>query len=256
MIFIYKLLLAKYNPITINELTGRPISGVSGPEYRNFVWPIFGLNDRYHGPFTHPNQLGIYCAFFATLMASSRKLLFRISALGFVILTFCAASRTSIIVSTVGVTLLWSKLVWTISLKQRIRFLSYFTVAALGLIFIVGSSNSSGRNSKFKDSFLNYPINLFYGTSTFYVENTFLTNLFSLGLVAFLLVCFLQLRPLFTLWKIDIPQARLGIPVSIQFFIASMGESVVYGSGINTGTLYMVILLTTINFHSLNPEMG
>jgi len=247
MIFIYYLLLTKYNPISVNEVTGRVISGVSGPEYRNFVWPIFGLTDRYHGPFGHPNQLGIYSAFFATILASSKNLGFRLSAIGFLILTFCAASRTSIIVASLGIFLIWNNWLWNSTLRTRIRFLSYFIIIALAALILIGNSGGSGRSAKFRESFSSYPINLFYGSSTFYVENTFLNNLFSVGLVAMLIVMYLQFVPLRMLWNSNGEAARFGIPLSIQFFVASMGESVIYGSGINTGTMYLVILLSIIN---------
>jgi hypothetical protein len=62
-----------------------------------------------------------------------------------------------------------------------------------------------------------------------------------------LIVIYLHFVPLKILWKSMDASARFGIPLAIQFFIASMGESVIYGSGLNTGTLYLLVLLAIIN---------
>lgn len=255
MVFIYFLVLTKYNPISINEVTGDVIAGVSGPEYRNFVWSIFGLSDRYSGPFGHPNQLGIFCAFFATVLASSRRPLFRISSIGFLALTFCAASRTSMVVASIGMILVWSRWLWTSHLRTRTRVLWYFIFGAMGLLIIFGGRLGTGRTTKFRESFSSNQINLLYGDPKFYVENSFIYNLFSVGLVAMLIVVYLQIAPLKILWKSLDSSARLGIPLSVQFLIASMGESVVYGSGLNTGTLYLLVLLAIINsLDSIGPS--
>jgi len=254
MFFIYYLLITNYNSIAINELTGRPISGVSGPEYRNFMWNLLGLEDRYRGPFGHPNQLGIFSAFFATILATSNKLFFRVCAIGFIVLTFCAASRTSMIVSIVGVCLVWNSSIWALSARNRTRFLTYFVIILMSTIPLIVSNFGTGRSTKFLESFSKYPINLFYGTPSFYVENTFLNNLFGIGVLGFLIVVYLQFAPIKIYWRLSSPAARICIPMSIQLAIASMGESVVFGSVLNSGVLYLLVLISTVNSVTLNKK--
>jgi hypothetical protein len=254
MLFVYYLLITNYNPIVTNELTGRPIPGVSAPEYRNFMWGLFGLEDRYHGPFGHPNQLGIFSAFFATILATSNKLFFRVCAIGFIVLTFCAASRTSMIVAIVGICLVWNRSIWALSVRNRTRFLAYFVIILMSAIPLAAVNYGTGRGNKFSESFSTYPINLFYGTPSFYIENTFLNNLFGIGVLGFLIIVYLQFAPIKMYWRLNSPAARICIPMSIQLAIASMAESVVFGSVLNSGVLYLLVLISTVNSFTLNKK--
>ena len=94
--FIWFTLLSGYNPPEIDQRTGLPIAGTDAQSYRNVTWEIFNLDNRFHGPFTHPNQLGIFCAFFATILLTSNKRLFNFFGILNILLLFCAVSRTSI----------------------------------------------------------------------------------------------------------------------------------------------------------------
>ena len=246
MFFIYYLLLTDYNPMQYSTL-GKPIAGMSAPEYRNFVWDIFGLQDRFHGPFSHPNQLGMYSAFFSTALATSEKRWYRFFSLGFVILTFCAASRTSMIVALIGQLLLQSYKIWGKSMKKQKRFYGYFLLFGVGSVLFVGFQFGSGRSSLFLESFKKYPIEVIFGTPSFTIENSFLINLFQLGLIGFLLVFYLHFIPLKIFWNSNLRAAGIGIVFTIQLIIASSSEAVVYGSILNPGSLYLLILVILLN---------
>ena len=43
------------------------------PPYRNFTWEIFGIDERYRGPFQHPNAAGAYFALIAIFFLCSHR---------------------------------------------------------------------------------------------------------------------------------------------------------------------------------------
>jgi hypothetical protein len=247
LIFIYYLLIVKYNSPALDQISGRPIPGVSAPEYRNLVWTLFGLEDRFRGPFGHPNQLGIFCAFFATVLATSEKTIFSFCSMGFLLLTFCAASRTSMIVASLGIFLASYRMLWITSLRNRGRIFLYSMFLLIIVLLLLGNSAGTGRFTLFRESFSNNPIEIFFGSPSFYVENTFLRNLFGTGLIAFVLVVYLNIKPIKLFWRLSTPAAKICLPLSFQLIIASMGESVVYGATLNSGTLYLLALICCIN---------
>jgi hypothetical protein len=246
-VFILYCLLSGYNPIPVDPITGRVIAGVDGLEYRNRLWDVFDLTSRFHGPFTHPNQLGIFSAFFATLLVSSQRKSFKLAGWLHILFLCCAVSRTSLLAALIGITI--SSGWFFKNSSSKTRNLAFISALVLSLLYmtLISDNSGTGRKQKFSEALSNYNWSLVYGPPGNYIENTFISTLYAAGLLGFAICVYLHLKPLSNFWDSDSKVARVAFAIAIQFFVASSGETVIGGSALDSGTFYLVFFTIALN---------
>ena len=241
-----------------------------GGSYQNRVWDFFGLEERFRGPYLHPNQLGIQITFLSLLvLLKPSKLYIAILPISFTLL-FLASSRTSILALTVGLLL---RIYFDTSMAAKTRsshmvqdlpnghsrrrftrrkIILGFTIAccvALVARQIIGSNTTgTGRIENYRNTISAIRSNLLLGQgpSIFSVnstENTILTLLSFYGLIglAFLLAIAFAL----TLSFRKMPRnERYPFHFTLAIFlVASTGETLLTGSSQDTGLFYLLVLL-------------
>jgi hypothetical protein len=241
-----------------------------GGQYQNRVWSYFGLEERFRGPYFHPNQLGIQITFLSLLLLlKPSKLYIAILPITFTLL-FLASSRTSLLALTVGLLLRiyfdTSNTSKTLSshMKQdlpkshsrrrftlRKLFIGLISAFCVSLVVrqIIGSNTTGiGRleNNRNTISAIRSNLLIGQGPSIFSInstENTILTLLSFYGLIglAFLLTIIFA----FTLTFRNTPSnERYSFHITLAIFlVASTGEALLAGTSQDTGLFYLLILL-------------
>jgi hypothetical protein len=242
-----------------------------GSAYQNRIWFFFGWEERFRGPYYHPNQLGIQVTFLSSLvLLSPKKLYLLIIPISFILL-FLASSRTSILALIVGITLrLFFD--WTGVREERLSKVNHInsavqlrkpsnlrkvvfgllTVFAIALVArqIIGTNRTgSGRLQNYNSILLGVRENLLFGQgpslySINSTENTLLTILSYFGLLGlgFFLTTAIALALNFRKTAQD-ERSSFHIVSSI-FLVASSGEALLTGSSGDTGLYYLLILLS------------
>jgi len=259
--------LAKYqNPLF-------PYSQVEyglGGQYQNRVWSFFGLEERFRGPYFHPNQLGIQITFLSLLvLLKPSKLYIAILPISFTLL-FLASSRTSLLALTVGLLL---RIYFDTSTAAKVRsshmeqdlpkahsrrrftlrkifigLTSAFCVALVARQIIGSNTTGTGRleNNRNTISAIRSNLLLGQGPSIFSInstENTILTLLSFYGLIG--LAFMLAIALAFTLIFRKMPRnERYSFLFTLAIFlVASTGETLLTGASQDTGLFYLLVLL-------------
>jgi len=259
--------LAKYqNPLF-------PYSQVEyglGGQYQNRVWSFFGLEERFRGPYFHPNQLGIQITFLSLLvLLKPSKLYIAILPISFTLL-FLASSRTSLLALTVGLLL---RIYFDTSTAAKVRsshmeqdlpkahsrrrftlrkifigLTSAFCVALVARQIIGSNTTRTGRleNNRNTISAIRSNLLLGQGPSIFSInstENTILTLLSFYGLIG--LAFMLAIALAFTLIFRKMPRnERYSFLFTLAIFlVASTGETLLTGASQDTGLFYLLVLL-------------
>ena len=241
-----------------------------GGQYQNRVWGFFGWEERFRGPYYHPNQLGIQITFLSLLiLLKTSKLYIAILPISFTLL-FLASSRTSILALTLGLLI---RIYFDMSTAPNVRsshmeqvlskghsrrrfalrkiilgFTSAYCLAAVVSQIIASSTTSTSRLENNRNTIDSIRGNLLLGKgpSIFSInstENTILTLLSYYGLVglAFLLAIAFTL----TLKFRQMPRnERYSFHITLAIFlVASAGEALMAGTSQDTGLFYLLILL-------------
>ena len=242
-----------------------------GGQYQNRVWSFFGLEERFRGPYFHPNQLGIQITFLSLLvLLKPSKLYITILPISFTLL-FLASSRTSLLALTVGLLL---RIYFDTSTATKVRsshmeqdlpkahsrrrftlrkiFIGLTSAFCLALVArqIIGSNTTgTGRleNNRNTISAIRSNLLLGQGPSIFSInstENTILTLLSFYGLIglAFMLAIALAFTSIFR--KIPRNERHSFLFALAIFLVASTGETLLTGASQDTGLFYLLILLT------------
>jgi hypothetical protein len=267
IIMVFISALAKYqNPLFPYFQTDYGLGG----QYQNRLWGFFGWEERFRGPYFHPNQLGIQITFLSLLVIlKPSKLYIAILPVSFTLL-FLASSRTSILALTVGLLL---RLYFDTSTAAKVRsshmeqdlpkahsrrrftlrkifigLTSAFCVALVARQIIGSNTTGTGRleNNRNTISAIRSNLLLGQGPSIFSInstENTILTILSFYGLIglAFMLTTTFAL----TLKLRKMPHSqRSSVYIMIgTFLIATSGESLLTGTSQDTGLFYLLVLL-------------
>ena len=242
-----------------------------GGQYQNRVWSFFGLEERFRGPYFHPNQLGIQITFLSLLvLLKPSKLYITILPISFTLL-FLASSRTSLLALTVGLLL---RIYFDTSTATKVRsshmeqdlpkahsrrrftlrkiFIGLTSAFCLALVArqIIGSNTTgTGRleNNRNTISAIRSNLLLGQGPSIFSInstENTILTLLSFYGLIglAFMLAIALAFTSIFR--KIPRNERHSFLFALAIFLVASTGETLLTGASQDTGLFYLLVLLT------------
>ena len=251
-----------------------PYTGVDfglGSPYQNRVWDFFGLEERFRGPYFHPNQLGIQITFLSMLaLFKSSKFYLAFLPVSFTLL-FLASSRTSIIAllsglllklyfdatqnrvsSLAGIDRSMSKQPWYSKLDPKKFIFAGVSIFSLIMVVrqIVGTNTTgTGRLQNYVITLTAIRENLLLGRgpslfSIHSAENTILTVLSFYGLVGFSLLLVLVFSLTIKIRKI-VRRDRSLVYVCLGIFgVASSGEALLYGSSSDIGLYYLLILLT------------
>jgi hypothetical protein len=242
-----------------------------GSPYQNRVWDFFGWEERFRGPYFHPNQLGIQITFLSMLvLLKPTKLYIGIIPISYILL-FLASSRTSIFALTVGLffriyfeltqvkavdvkQMEKTKSPNTILAKSRARRLLiaiiFLTLAVVVAQRIIGVNTSgTGRLQNYGKTISMIQENwlLGNGPSLFSInstENTVLTILSYYGILGFILILGIALAFAYKFRKTISSSKRNFLVVLSIFLVASSGETLLTGSSVDTGLFYLLVLLT------------
>jgi len=243
--------------------------GLGGP-YQNRVWSFFGFEERFRGPYFHPNQLGIQVTFLSLLvLLKPSKLYFVILPISFTLL-FLASSRTSILALTVG---LFLRIYFDITMDAELRsshsekdflkgnstrgltpkklFFGLTTACGIAVILrqIIGLNyTASGRleNNRVIISAIRDNLLLGQGPSLFSInntENTILTLLSFYGLIGFAFLLPIALAFIIKFIKMTHIEKNPFIIVLVTFLIAGLAEALLTASSQDTGLYYLLVLL-------------
>lgn len=244
--------------------------GLGGP-YQNRVWDFFGWEERFRGPYYHPNQLGVQITFLSTLvLLSKKKRALMVLPISFILL-FLASSRTSILALIVGVTLRLyfdsiavrevrsSHVGRTLPVvhshkpmklrKVVLRAITVFAVALVARQIIGTNRTGSGRLENYKTVLLGVQENLLVGLgpsiySINSTENTVLTILSYFGLLGLGLLLTTAIALVVNFRKIARDERSSFHIASSIFFVASLGEALLTGASGDTGLYYLLVLLS------------
>ena len=268
ILLVFFTALIKYqNPL-------HPYSGVDyglGSPYQNRVWVFFGLEERFRGPYFHPNQLGIQITFLSLLvLVKPSKLYIAILPISFTLL-FLASSRTSIAALLTGllVRIYFDSTIFahvnpphlerdlpSIKLRKGLtlrKMVALLVCAAAAAVVIreIFKSNITGTGrldnnrrviSAIRDNFF-----LGQGPSLFSVnntENTVLTILSFYGLTGLALIVVISFALILMVRNV-VDEARRQFQMTLScLLIASAGEALLTGSSADTGLYYLLLLLT------------
>ena len=241
-----------------------------GGQYQNRAWSFFGLEERFRGPYSHPNQLGVQITFLSLLvLLKPTKLYIAILPISFTLLLL-ASSRTSLLALTVGLLMriyfdtAMAKKVRSSHMKQDlskshlrrrftprkilIGFTSICCVAVVARQILGSNTTGTGRIENYVNTIGSIRGNLLLGNgpSIFSInstENTILTLLSYYGVIglAFLLAIAFAL----TLKFRQLPRnERYSFHITLAIFlVASSGEALLAGTSKDTGLFYLLILL-------------
>ena len=264
LVLILVFALFKYRSPNIDPVYLDATSATS--VYHNFTWNLFGLTDRFRGPYQHPNALGIVVAFLTLLVLASPKKIWRYFALlGFLLLGLCA-SRTSIITVVVGVSLFAvssaSKNKFGQKAPKSILVVIAFLFAGLVAAPIYFSNRTlTGRLSNYSRVFQVWKISPWTGNWVAggnQTENMFLTSLVSVGILGTLFLVALLLS-LYKLQKDSKMTATLVAPLFYAFFVGNLGEAIFKVGGWDIGSLYVIAIVAasfTIPYAPLSGSEG
>jgi O-antigen ligase len=242
-----------------------------GSPYQNRVWDFFGHEERFRGPYFHPNQLGIQITFLSTLaLLKSPRFYLGILPFSFILL-FLASSRTSIFALTFG---LLVKIYFDATKSRDIDSadkknfasqgnlhrksklvnvaLAIIILTILGFIArqIVGQNTTgTGRLQNYEQTISAIQDNFFVGRgpSLFSInttENTILTILSFYGLLGLILLVVLAIALGVKFRNAVRNESGLTQVVLAVFLVASSGEALLTGSSVDTGLYYLLVMLT------------
>jgi len=241
-----------------------------GGQYQNRVWDFFELEERFRGPYFHPNQLGVQITFLSVLvLLKPSKFYIAILPISFTLL-FLASSRTSILALSVGL-LLRIYFDTTRPAKARSSRMEQdfpkghthrrFTVSKIfiGLIVafcaavvarqIIGSNTTgSGRleNNRNTISAIRGNLVLGQGPSIFSInstENTLLTILSFYGLIGLALIFVIAFALTLKFRKMPSSDRYPFFVTFAIFLVASSGEALLTGSSADSGLFYLLVLI-------------
>jgi hypothetical protein len=244
--------------------------GLGGP-YQNRVWDVFGWEERFRGPYYHPNQLGIQITFLSFLvLLGNTKLYVAVLPISFTLL-FLSSSRTSILALCAGFLL---KLYFDRTkhegvdssynkynmakghprrpLKLKKVFIGFFVASVIFLVArqIIGNNRTgSGRLENYGTTFSLIRDNFLFGrgpslfsiTST---ENTVLTLISYYGLMGLVILVTVVFALITKFKKMARNERDLFHIALTMFLVASSGEAVLTGSTGDTGLYYLLIFLS------------
>jgi hypothetical protein len=243
--------------------------GLGGP-YQNRVWDLFGLEERFRGPYFHPNHVGMQITFLS-LLALLKPSRFYIAILPFSFtLLFLASSRTSMLALMAGLVLriyfdatrpakaksshMKQNLLKNYSRGKFVMRKIVFGLAGAAIFIMVvlqiigDNTTGTGRLTNNLETISAIRGNLLFGQgpSLFSInntENTIITLASYYGLIGLALFLLLILALALKFRKMAHNEKSPIMIIFTVFLIASTGESLLVGSSMDTGLYYLLVLL-------------
>jgi len=239
--------------------------GATGP-YHNFMWDIFGISERFRGPYISPNILG-YNITILCILTGTAKSRIRIPAvlMAFIILLL---SGSKISLSAFFIHILIRalnfdrfKLMKSNNLdlnnnidKIRSRDSNLFIYLGVFLLAVVGYQSDptlNGRTNNYNNLLQNLNGNYFFGNgpsfagSTYSVENTFVTLLAYYGAAGAISIIMIILGAIEIFRRSAREERKLILSLLLPLLIAAMGESILVGSTYDVGMIYLFVFLAS-----------
>jgi hypothetical protein len=230
--------------------------------YQNDLWFLFGVLERYQGPFEHPNGMGTYVGvMIVVLLTAGEKKLTLDIALG-VVLLLLSSSRGSIL-STSLIVLMF--LLFRVNIKQgRKVFVSTRLILSVPLIFLILSliyvirtnSTLTGRTKLWLEYFNLWRESPIFGkgVSLPSVENAYLYTLTSLGIIGFFAIAWVFFNSLNSLPRLVTRESLMPICLFSWICIRSLSEASYTFVGWNSGSLCFLLIALSRNRNSESSQ--
>ena len=239
--------------------------GATGP-YHNFMWDIFGISERFRGPYISPNILG-YNITILCILTGTAKSIIRIPAV-FMAFTILLLSGSKISLFALFIHIMIRafnserfKLIKSNNLDSNNninKILSrysnlpiYLVVFLLTVVGYLSDPTLNGRTNNYSNLLQNLNGNYLFGNgpsftgSTNSAENTFVTLLGYYGVVGAISIIMIILGVIKIFMRSAREEKKLTLSLLLPLLIAAMGESILVGSTYDVGIVYLFVFLAS-----------
>jgi len=250
--------------------------GLQGP-YHNFMWDLFGITQRFTGPYLTPNVLGYNIVLLCVLSGlGNTKVAFPSCFMGLILLLL-SGSRISLSAFFIFLIFRFSIKNFdrndlnssnqigdkekVISPKLRLqRGLGLIVFMIVVSIVVLNNPTLTGRTEIYRSSISKLQGHLIFGIGPFSVnglngvESTYISLVTIYGLFGLLAVIllFLGLNNLY--WNLKNLEKEKFKFIFVPFIIASSGELMLQGGPFDVGLIYILILLSIRSTSKLMSE--
>jgi hypothetical protein len=230
------------------------------------MWDIFGISERFRGPYISPNILG-YNITILCILTGMAKSIIRIPAvfMAFTILLL-SGSRISLFAFFVHIMIHAFnsnrfKLIKSNNLDSNnnikkilsrdSNLLIYLGVFLLTVVGYLSDPTLNGRTNNYNNLLQNLNGNYFFGNgpsfagSTYSVENTFVTLLAYYGAAGAISIIMIILGVIEIFMRSAREEKKLILSLLLPLLIAAMGESILVGSTYDVGIVYLFVFLAS-----------
>jgi hypothetical protein len=225
--------------------------------YRNLLWELFGLEERFRGAFPHPNTAAGYLSFSILIMLifSSKKIKIVFVPIAY-ILIWLVASRTGQITSTFLI------LFYLMFIRSTFRHsrLAAIPVGAFVLFYITGSDTTgSGRTYQYVYGFNIWRENLLLGsgpivTRNALVENSLLSTFMCFGILGGFFLVAVYYFSLSSVRKLSGQSKKLA-QMSVFAFLISSNLEDIFSAAWGLGQLYIFLFCVFLNSNKFEEKV-
>jgi len=239
--------------------------GVNGP-YHNFMWDIFGMSERFRGPYITPNILG-YNIVILCILTGTTKSKFRIPAIFMaLIILLLSGSKISLFAFFIHIMIRTSNFTYD-KLKKSINsdsenykknipseysnHIIYLVVFFLSAAGYLSDPTLNGRTNNYNNLLQNLNGHYFLGngpafaSSVYSTENTFLTLLAYYGILGAISIILIILGVIQIFKRSAEKDRKFILSLLLPFLVTSMGEFILVGSTYDVGLIYLIVYLAS-----------
>jgi hypothetical protein len=239
--------------------------GATGP-YHNFMWDIFGISERFRGPYISPNILGYNIVILCILTGTTKSVIRIPGILMSLIVLLLSGSKISLFAFFIHIVIRAFntkrfKLIKFNNLdsnkntnKIHSRNSNLFIYLGVFVLIVVGYLSDptlNGRTNNYKILLQSLNGHYFFGNGPSFVgstksaENTFVTLLGYYGLVGAISIIMIVLGVIEIFMRAAREERKLILSLLLPLLIATSGESILVGGAYDIGVIYLFVYLAS-----------